>query len=286
MSLYTDTYVALLERINNYGRDSKDRTGVGTRKVVGAMVMHHWEDGFPLLTLRKVPYKGAMAEAACFLKGITNHQALQLAGCNFWDANVKANPKYNVDPLERGLGRVYGAQWRRWTGKQGMYYDQVRDIVNEATQNPTSRRLMVTAWRPDEMKQMSLPPCHVGFQIVISPEVNKLDLVFNMRSVDVVLGMPADFVAYAYIQLALCTHLGYEPGTLTCLSVDTHVYLNHMHGVEEMLDRYSSITDVPFLPSYEVKTDGKLDFDLFLPKHIVLGPIEQLPAIDNLPMAV
>lgn len=286
MPQYTDEYVALLEKILNAGRTSKDRTGVGTTKIVGAIVTHDWKDGFPLLTLRKLPYKGAMAEAACFLKGITNHKMLQLAGCNFWDANAEANPKTDgVHALEHGLGRVYGAQWRRWaiSGSTSRYMDQVRDIMHEAQYNPTSRRLMVTAWRPDELKDMCLPPCHTSFQIVLDPETNMLDLVFSMRSVDVVLGMPADFVAYAYIQLALCTHLGYTPGELTCMSVDTHIYNNHTQGADLMLDRYGH---APALPSYIVNTDGKLDFDLFLPKHIVLDKIEQLPAINGLTMAV
>lgn len=247
MQTFERAYLELLDEAIYDGNPRMDRTGVGTRALFGRTITHRWSEGFPLITHRQLSPKAAIAEMLCFIHGYTNVDLFKQFGCNWWEANLKAFNDKKVAQcktdegrryweMNRYLGPVYGAQWRGWASDDDtLGVDQLKWLLAEATNNPSSRRLLVTAWNPAELDDMALPPCHYSWQIFLREDNKTLDLLFTMRSVDIVLGMPNDIIAYAYLQLCLCRHLGYHPGKLIGHFADTHVYENHVAAIKPVV---------------------------------------------------
>ena len=264
MQIFERNYIELVASAINYGDTRMDRTGVGTRALFATQLVHNWVDGFPLITHRQLGTKAAFAEMACWLKGITDVDELAKRGCKWWEANLQSYNERNKDRYllpdgsvrpgcaglvaywekNRQLGHIYGSQWRNFAvaSEDNNSYDlsdQLTNVLEEAKRNPTSRRLLVTAWNPTELRSMALPPCYYSFQLFIHGD--RLDLLVNMRSVDVILGLPNDILGNAFLQLAICHELGKKPGRLIFSMADTHIYENHVElAIKMVADARSS----------------------------------------------
>ncbi len=215
------------------GVDKGDRTGVGTRSVFGRQLRFNLEEGFPLLTTKKVFLKGIVYELLWFLRGDTNIKYLQENGVNIW----------NEWADEGGdLGPVYGAQWRNFGGNgfQGTSIkvrgvDQIAELVQKLRTNPNDRRMVVSAWNPMELYNMALPPCHMFFQCYAAN--GKLSLQMYQRSCDMFLGVPFNIASYALLTMMLAQVTGLKPGEYIHTFGDTHIYHNHFEQVDEQLSR-------------------------------------------------
>lgn len=236
-----------LKLILTRGYKKEDRTGVGTISYPGIMIRHDMSEGYPLLTLRKVPFKSAAIELEGFIKGITSKQWYKERGCNYW--NQWCNPQvipYSTDIETRkkmeecdDLGEIYGKQWRDFHDVtyplDGEHKDQLKDIVDTLKSNPNSRRMLCSAWNPLSMEHMALPPCHFAWQINVTD--NKLNLFYYMRSVDFVLGN--DLNTYGLLLHLLAKEVNLKEGMLVGFFADAHIYLSHINGVKELLSRNS-----------------------------------------------
>lgn len=276
-SKYEHSYLAILEKLV-YSIDTSernDRTCVGTQALFAQTLEHDWKDGFPLMTHRKFSYRPAVGEMTCFIKGFSDISEFDDRGCGWWNDNLEAFNTRNGTPDNTDLGPIYGALWRNFHG-----FDQLAWLMAEASINPHSRRLMVTAWDPSSQAKAVLPPCHYGFQIFIDGD--QLDLLFNMRSVDWVLGCPADMTAYGFLQLAICRHLGKLPGKLRGNFGDTHIYNNHLAGADEIL-RELTPRQLPQIYGF----DNNAPISIFEIENTDFGvqPVEMGPSI-HFPMAV
>jgi thymidylate synthase len=229
MTEYESSYLSIARELIDTGALRKDRTGVGTRALFCKELVHDWAEGFPVMRHRAYNPVAAFGEMVCFMRGFTHIDEFIKRKCNWWQANLDDFNKRNECPNNKDLGPIYGYKWRNFHG-----FDQLLWLIGEAERNPHSRRLLVTAWDPSDQKRAVLPPCHYSWQIFINGA--ELDLEFNMRSVDWMLGCPADMAAYGFLQLALCRQLGKVPGRLIGKFADTHIYLSHMRAAEEMLD--------------------------------------------------
>lgn len=216
-------YLNLLQDILDHGVDKADRTGTGTRSVFGRQMRFDLNDGFPLLTTKKVHLKSIIYELLWFLKGDTNVKYLQEHGVRIW--NEWADEDGN-------LGPVYGAQWRNWNG-DGI--DQIARLVETLKKNPNDRRMIVSAWNPSQIPEMHLPPCHMMFQFYVAN--NKLSCMLYQRSADTFLGVPFNIASYALLTQMLAHVCGFELGEFVHTLGDTHIYLNHMEQVKEQLSR-------------------------------------------------
>lgn len=212
-------YFQLVEHVlrNGVNRDN-ERTGVGTKAVFGTNITFNLQDQFPLLTYRKIFYRGVIGELVSFLRGYTNVKDFQNVGCNYWNHWADKNGD---------LGPIYGAQWINYSG---LGINQIRNVIEEAKRNPESRRLYVTAWNPEENNKMSLLPCFHGFQLFI--DNNNLDLLVNMRSSDIMLGLPSDLLFHALLMLVFANELKISPRKLTFSLGDAHIYKNHIEYAE------------------------------------------------------
>ena len=261
MQAYHDIVNTILET----GVKKEDRTGTGTLSVPGVMFAHDMADGFPLLTTKKVPFRLIASELEFFIKGMSDKQWLIDQNNHIWDewANPQKAP-YGHDEAskqkmmeERDLGAVYGFQWRHFnatydnydTDYTGKGVDQLNTLVEMLKNNPSSRRMMVSAWNPSMMDQMALPPCHYGFQVTVLD--GKLNLFWNQRSVDVMLGLPFNIASYALLLHLLAKEAGLEEGRLVGFLGDTHIYTNHLDGAKEQMERDPSKYPLPTL-----KTDS------------------------------
>ncbi len=191
-------YLDLLQHVLLNGTRQKNRTGVDTFMVPGHMFQHDMATGFPALTTKKLAFNQVKGELLAFLQGCDNVKEFQALGCNVWDANSTAaywlnSPHYSEMEEEGYLGRIYGVQWREWSTslRYSEHVDQITNLVREIKTNPTSRRLLVSAWNPSDLNKMALPPCHYAFQVIIEQETGKMHLFWNQRSCDVFLGGPA-----------------------------------------------------------------------------------------------
>lgn len=251
-----EQYRALLGTLLHNSVEKEDRTGTGTLSVFGRQIRHNMKDGFPLLTTKKMAVKTMMTELKWFLKGDTNIQYLLENGCNIWNGDVykkyckDLEQHYNeggdiatqdelIRMIQEGgefaqhwgdLGPIYGKQWRDWNGR-----DQIKELIRGLKLNPNGRRHIVTAWNPDQLEEMTLPPCHYGFQCWVAG--GKLSLMWNQRSVDTFLGLPFNIASYATLLLLLCEETGYEPGELIGSLGDVHLYKNHVDQAWEQLSR-------------------------------------------------
>ena len=220
-----EEYKALLAGVYYGGKNKKDRTGTGTRSVFGRTIKHDMSTGFPILTSKKVSFNAARTELLWILQGRTDLKYLEDNGVKYW------RPDYERSGRTDGtLGPVYGKQWRDFNG-----VDQLKELVYNISTDPNSRRLMVNAWNPADMKDMVLPPCHYGFQVYINDGI--IDLMWQQRSVDIFLGLPYDISMYGLLLELLAKGSELKPGTLIGQLGDCHLYNNHMEAAEKYLDR-------------------------------------------------
>ena len=219
-------YLDLLQRIVNEGTRKEDRTGTGTLSVFGHQMRFNLEEGFPLLTTKKLHLKSIIYELLWFLKGDTNVKYLQENGVRIWNEWADENGE---------LGPVYGHQWRSWPDYNGGHIDQIQDIVNALKNNPDSRRMIVSAWNVAEVDQMALPPCHCLFQFYVAND--KLSLQLYQRSADTFLGVPFNIASYALLTMMMAQVSGLKLGDFIHTTGDTHLYLNHLEQAKEQLKR-------------------------------------------------
>ena len=215
------TYLDALRLILRDGLPSDDRTGTGTLSYFGLQMRYPLENGFPLVTTKKVHLKSVLHELLWFLSGDTNIGYLQRNGVSIWDAWADENGD---------LGPVYGRQWRDFGG-----VDQIATLVDTIRTNPDSRRMIVSAWNPAEVPQMALPPCHTMWQVRVLG--GRLHLQLYQRSADMFLGVPFNIASYAALQMMLAHVTGYRPGDFVHAIGDAHIYSNHMEQVQTQLSR-------------------------------------------------
>jgi thymidylate synthase len=300
MSKLDKQYTDLLQDIIDNGVTKQDRTGTGTLSVFGRQIRHKMSEGFPLLTTKKMPFKTITTELLWFLRGDTNIKFLVDNNCHIWDGDayqsylkrmeggredmifdketfvneIKNNDKEHFWVKQFGeLGPIYGKQWRSWEtyfdkskGWMPHNYDQIQNLINDLKTNPDSRRLMVNAWNVGELDQMTLPPCHYGFQVYtrelsikermveykrrnLTPNIDPLDMVpsraislmWNQRSVDTFLGLPFNIASYGLLLEIIAKSVNMVPDELIGNLGDTHLYLNHIEQAKEQIGRkYSS----------------------------------------------
>ena len=221
-------YLDLMRYVRESGTKKGDRTGTGTLSVFGYQMRFNLEDGFPLVTTKKVHLKSIIYELLWFLKGSTNIDYLKEHGVSIWDDWAD----------ERGeLGPVYGAQWRSWPTQDGDSIDQISEVINQIKTNPNSRRLIVSAWNVSQIDNMALPPCHALFQFYVAE--GRLSCQLYQRSADIFLGVPFNIASYALLVLMIAKVTGLIPGDFVHTLGDAHLYLNHLNQVDEQLKRKS-----------------------------------------------
>lgn len=219
-------YLNLLQKILNDGVEKEDRTGVGTLSLFGYQMRFDLQNGFPILTTKKIHLKSVIYELLWFLKGDTNVRYLQEHGVRIWNEWADENGN---------LGPIYGAQWRSWTGADGKIVDQIEWVINEIRQNPSSRRLIVSAWNVSELDKMALPPCHILFQFYVAN--GKLSCQLYQRSADVFLGVPFNIASYALLTMMMAQVTNLEPGEFVHTFGDVHLYRNHIEQAKLQLSR-------------------------------------------------
>jgi thymidylate synthase len=261
-------YLDLLRDILETGEDQTDRTGTGTRGVFGRQIRCDLADGFPLLTTKKVFFKGVAVELLWFIKGLTNVRWLQERGVTIWDEWADENGE---------LGPVYGKQWRRWTGPDGQEIDQLASLIEQIKTTPDSRRLVLSAWNPADVPSMALPPCHTLCQFKVLG--GRLHLQLYQRSADMFLGVPFNIASYALLLSMVAQATGYEPGEYVHTFGDAHIYTNHVDQVREQLSR-----EPRALPTLHLKPDVK-DLFVFEYEDICIDGYDPHPAI-KAPVAV
>jgi len=231
-------YLELLDKILKEGTNKENRTGVDTRAIFGQTMRFDMSEGFPALTTKKLFWVPVVGELLGFLAGYDSAADFRKLGCKIWDANANENQWWLNNPHRTGedhLGRIYGVQWRRWQGVDGSFYDQIKDVIDKIKNNPTDRRMVVTAWNPAEVAQMALPPCHMFFQFYVAD--GKLSMSMYQRSCDTFLGVPFNIASYSLL-LHLVAHVTkLEPGEFVHILGDTHIYHNHFEQVKEQLQR-------------------------------------------------
>ena len=321
-----EQYRALLGTLLENSTEKSDRTGTGTLSVFGRQIKHHMKDGFPLLTTKRMAVKTMMTELKWFLKGDTNIKYLVDNNCNVWNGDAykkyidNTSEKYGRDPdtleefIDRiktdehfakvwgELGPIYGKQWRNWNGFEivsgaqmegyNIGVDQIKNLIEQLKTNPDSRRLMVSAWNVGELDQMTLPPCHYGFQVytrelsekermklagyedvdgigqnIIRETVDMDDtiprraisLMWNQRSVDTFLGLPFNIASYAALLCLIAEEVNMIPDQLIGNLGDVHLYKNHIEQAREQLTR--EVYDLPTVEFSNVNLlDGEFDF--------------------------
>jgi thymidylate synthase len=275
-----DGYLSIVKRILEQGEWKDNRTGVRTLAVAGAIFEHDMSKGFPLLTTKKVPFKNIASELEFFVKGITDKRWLQERNNHIWDE--WANPqkaKYGHTEEdkkrmleERDLGPIYGFQWRHFNADYGDYQtnyegkgvDQIAKLVDKLKTDPNDRRMIVSAWNPIQIPMMGLPPCHYSFQVTV---INgKLNLLWNQRSVDTMLGLPFNIASYALLLHLLAREAKLKEGRLVGFLADVHIYENHLEGAKEQLSRDPNKYKLPAIKTENFRsifdwsfTDTKLE---------------------------
>jgi len=294
MNTLDKQYQDLLQYILEYGVSKEDRTGTGTISTFGRQIRHNLNDGFPLLTTKKMAIKSIMTELKWFLKGRTDIQYLRDNGCKIWDGDFEKAGKEDGT-----LGPIYGKQWRSWSPVAGEINkggkDQIKELIKNIKENPDSRRLMVSAWNVGELDEMSLPPCHYGFQVYtrvldlderISYYNNNnaslgkssdyfhehlddmgvprrvVSLMWNQRSVDTFLGLPFNIASYAMLLHLIAKEVDMIPGEIIGNLGDTHLYKNHIEQAEEQISREPK----PHLPKLKLNNvdilNGEFDYEI------------------------
>jgi thymidylate synthase len=221
-----DQYETLLRHIYQTGTFKTDRTGTGTKSVFGAQLRFNLQEGFPLVTTKKVHLKSIIHELLWFIKGETNTKYLTDHGVSIW--NEWADNDGN-------LGPVYGYQWRSWPTPDGKHIDQLSEVIEMIKKNPDSRRMIVSAWNVADLPQMALMPCHAFFQFYVAD--GKLSCQLYQRSADMFLGVPFNIASYALLTLMVAQVCGLQPGDFVHTFGDAHIYSNHFEQVELQLSR-------------------------------------------------
>lgn len=219
-------YLDLCREVLENGVKKDDRTGTGTISVFGHQMRFHLQDGFPLLTTKKLHLKSIIYELLWMLKGDTNVKYLQENGVRIWNEWADENGD---------LGPVYGQQWRSWQTRDGRTIDQITQVIEQIKTNPDSRRLIVNAWNVGEIGRMALPPCHCFFQFYVAN--GKLSCQLYQRSADIFLGVPFNIASYALLTMMIAQVTGLEPGDFVHTLGDAHIYLNHIEQVKLQLER-------------------------------------------------
>ena len=303
MSNIEKQYQGILRKLVLYGKEKGDRTGTGTLSYFGEQIRHNMEDGFPLLTTKKMAIKTMMTELKWFLKGDTNIKYLVDNGCNIWNGDAYKNFLKNSVPHDHQetmqefinkiktddefakkwgeLGPIYGKQWRNWTKLEFdtttgngtlLEVDQIAKVIVDLKKNPDSRRLMVSAWNVGEIDEMTLPPCHYGFQLytrnstrdekIVNPGKYKVvSLMWNQRSVDTFLGLPFNIASYATLLQLIADECDMIAGELIGNLGDVHLYKNHIQQAKEQIGR-----DPYKLPTAEFSNvdilKGEFDYEI------------------------
>ena len=219
-------YLNLLNHVKSNGIRKEDRTGTGTISVFGYQMRFDLNDGFPLLTTKKVHLKSVIHELLWFLSGDTNIKYLKDNDVSIWDEWADENGN---------LGPVYGSQWRSWPLSNGESIDQITQLIDQIKNNPDSRRLIVSAWNVAEIENMKLPPCHAFFQFYVAE--NKLSCQLYQRSADIFLGVPFNISSYALLTQMIAQVCDLECGDFVHTLGDAHIYLNHLDQINEQLTR-------------------------------------------------
>lgn len=290
-------YLDLLRRIDREGIVKSDRTGTGTKSIFGAQMRFNLEEGFPLLTTKKVFIKGIIHELLWFLRGDTNIKYLVDNGVHIWDndayryynelcvrhgvlpitheAFLLATQEHSLSPIEGyrfgDLNHVYGYQWRSWGCPDGRSIDQIAQAIDLIKHHPDSRRIIVSAWNVADIEQMALPPCHVLFQFYVAG--GRLSCQLYQRSADTFLGVPFNIASYALLTMMIAQECGLRAGDFVHTLGDTHIYLNHFEQVHEQLSR----TPRP-LPTMRLNPDVRSVFD-FRYDDCTLENYDPYPAI-------
>lgn len=234
-------YLDLLHRILDEGVVREDRTGTGTIGVFGHQMRFNLQEGFPLLTTKKLHLKSIIHELLWFIKGSTNVAYLQENGVRIWNEWAKEDGE---------LGPIYGYQWRSWPDYNGGHIDQLGNVIRGIKSNPYSRRHIVSAWNVGQIGEMQLPPCHILFQFYVAD--GKLSCMLYQRSADTFLGVPFNIASYALLTMMVAQVCGLQPGDFVHTLGDTHIYLNHIEQVKEQLTR------TPYaLPKMKINPDVK-----------------------------
>jgi thymidylate synthase len=293
-------YHKLLEDILEYGEETTDRTGVGTKSIFGYQMRFNLQDGFPAVTTKKLAWRSVVSELLWFLEGSTDERRLaeltygkdktELVGrTTIWTANADAQGKalgYVNNEFTKELGPVYGAQWRRFN-----YYDdpiagedQVQWILNQLRTNPDSRRLILSAWNPQVLDVQSLPPCHVLAQFRVYN--GRLSCQLYQRSGDAGLGIPFNIASYALLTHIIARECDLEVGDFVHTIGDAHIYLNHIEQVKEQLSRTEyPLPKLEIDPSFDLKSGLKYEFNLDTVDKFKLTNYKYHPTI-KMPMAV
>ena len=257
-------YLELLQLILERGKDREDRTGTGTRGIFGHQMRFDLREGFPLLTTKKLHTKSIFHELLWFLRGETHVKPLQDAGVRIWNEWATAEQTARFGRAEGDLGPVYGHQWRNFGASlraDGTYekdgVDQIKRVLRDIVENPSSRRLLVTGWNPKEAEQVALPPCHTIFQFYVQD--GELSCQLYQRSADVFLGVPFNIASYALLTMMVAHVTDLRPGEFVHTFGDAHLYKNHLEQAKLQLTR-----EPRPLPRLRIATDSR---DLFAIRH-------------------
>lgn len=234
-------YHDLMRHVLDKGATKTDRTGTGTISVFGYQMRFDLQEGFPMMTTKKVHMKSILHELLWFLKGDTNIKYLKDNGVSIWDEWADENGN---------LGPVYGSQWRSWPTADGRHIDQISQVINQIKNNPDSRRMIVSAWNVGEIEKMKLPPCHAFFQFYVAD--GKLSCQLYQRSADIFLGVPFNIASYAMLTLMVAQVCDLQPGEFIHTLGDAHLYSNHIEQAKLQLSR-----DFRKLPSLKINPDVK-----------------------------
>ncbi len=255
-------YLDLLNHILSNGAQKHDRTGTGTLSCFGYQMRFDLNEGFPLVTTKKLHVKSIIHELLWFLAGDTNIKYLQENGVKIWDEWADA---------QGNLGPVYGYQWRSWHAPDGRVIDQIANVVESIKKNPDSRRLIVSAWNPADVDRMALPPCHALFQFYVAD--GKLSCQLYQRSADVFLGVPFNIASYALLTLMVAQVCGLQPGEFVHSFGDVHLYNNHLEQAKLQLTR-----EPRALPQMEIDP-SVTDLFAFRYEHFTLKGYDPHPHI-------
>lgn len=261
-------YETLLRHIMDNGTLKSDRTGTGTKSIFGAQLRFNLQEGFPLITTKKVHLKSIIYELLWFIKGDTNTRFLTENGVTIWDEWADA---------DGNLGPVYGYQWRSWPAPDGRHIDQLTEVVETIQKNPDSRRMIVSAWNVADLPRMALMPCHAFFQFYVAE--GKLSCQLYQRSADMFLGVPFNIASYALLTYMMAQVCGLQPGDFVHTFGDAHIYTNHFEQVQLQLSREPR----PY-PAMLINPDVKRIFD-FQYSDFTLEGYNPHPAI-KAPVAV
>lgn len=245
MKVYLDLVRKIVELPESYWKGN--RTGIRTKALSGYMIEHDMNDGFPLLTTKHVPFKMVAVELEFFIHGYRDKQWLKDRGCHIWDewCNPEIVPYANDDitkakmAAENDLGYIYGCQWRNFNGEDRLTgHDQLFDVLRTLRSNPSDRRMVVSAWNPNQLHQMALPPCHLLWQVVVTGEnYDVLNLNWYQRSCDTMLGLPFNIASYALLLKLLAAEVNMKEGKLCGMLGDVHIYENQIETAKIQLER-------------------------------------------------